>query len=68
MIQYLLFSLLFISKAKAKQFQRQPNKIQESNENLQEKDKKYTRKQNVDFFIDWVVNKIIEKDADKIFN
>ena len=67
MIQYLLFSLLFISKAKAKQFQRQPKKIQKTNENLQEEDKKYTRKQNVDLFTDWVVNKIIEKDADKIF-
>ena len=67
MIQYLLFSLLFISKAKAKQFQRQPKKIQKTNENLQEEDKKYTRKQNVDLFTDWVVIKIIEKDADKIF-
>ena len=67
MIQYLLFSLLFISKAKAKQFQRQPKKIQKTNENLQEEDKKYTRKQNVDLFTDWIVNKIIEKDADKIF-
>ena len=67
MIQYLLFSLLFISKAKAKQFQWQPKKILEKNENLQEEDKKYTRKQNVDLFTDWVVNKIIEKDADKIF-
>ena len=67
MIQYLLFSLLFISKAKAKQFQNQPKKIQKTNENLQEEDKKYTRKQNVDLFTDWVVNKIIEKDADKIF-
>ena len=67
MIQYLLFSLLFISKAKAKQFQRQPKKIQKTNENLREEDKKYTRKQNVDLFTDWVVNKIIEKDADKNF-
>ena len=67
MIQYLLFSLLFISKAKAKQFQRQPKKIQKTNENLQEEDKKYTSKRDVDLFTDWVVNKIIEKDADKIF-
>ena len=67
MIQYLLFSLLFISKAKAKQFQRQPKKIQKTNENLQEEDKKYTRKQNVDLYTDWVVNKIIEKDADTFF-
>ena len=48
----------------AKQFQRQPKKIQETNENLQEEDKKYLINQNVDLFTDWVVNKIIEKDAD----
>ena len=53
---------------KAKEFQRQPKKIQETNENLQEEDKKYLRKQIVDLLTDGVVNKIIEKDVDKIFN
>ena len=41
-------------------------KIQESNENLQEEDKEYLRKQNVDLLTDGVINKIIEKDVDKI--
>ena len=69
MIQYLLFIVyLFISKVKVKQFQRQPKKIQETNEKFQEEEKKYLRKQHIYLFIDLVVNKIIEKDADKILN
>ena len=38
---------LSISKVKAKQFQKQPKKIKESDEKLQEKDKEYLIKQNV---------------------
>ena len=68
MIQYLLFSLFIHIQGEGRQFQNQPKKIQKTNENLQEEDKEYLRKQNVDLFTDWVVNKIIEKDADKIFN
>ena len=52
---------LFISKAKAKQFQKQPKKIQESVEKLQEEDKKYLIKQNVDHHFDAIANKTIEK-------
>ena len=47
------------------QFQRQPNKIEESNEKLQEEDKEYLRKQNVDYHSDAVVNKTKEKDVCK---
>ena len=65
MNQYLLFSL---SISKAKQFQIQLKKIQESNENLQVKDKEYLREQNVDLLTNGVVNKILEKDVDRIFN
>ena len=54
---------LSISKAKTKQFQRQLEKIHESDEKLQEEDKEYLRKQNVDHHSYWVVNKTIEKDV-----
>ena len=53
------------SKAKAKQFQRQPKKIQESDEKLQEEDREYLIKQNVDRHSDSVSNKTIEKNVDK---
>ena len=56
---------LYISKAKVKQFQRQPKKIQEPDEKLQEEDKENLIKQNVDHHSDAVSNKIIEKDVDK---
>ena len=52
---------VFIFKAKVMQFQRQPNKIEESNKKLQEEDKEYLRKQNVDHHSYAVVNKTIEK-------
>ena len=55
---------LSISKAKAKQFQRQPKKIQKSDENLQEEAKEYLRK-NVDHHSNGVVNKTISKDVYK---
>ena len=55
---YLVY--LSICKAKAKQFQRQLKKMQESKEN-KIKIKKYLRKQNFDHLIDGVVNKTIEK-------
>ena len=42
--------------------------MQESNENLQEEDKEYLRKQNVDLLTDGVINKTIEKDIGKIFD
>ena len=47
---------------------RDNKKIQESNENLQEEDKEYLNKQNIDLLTDGIVNKIIEKDVDKFFN
>ena len=56
---------LSISKAKAKQFQRQQKKIQESDEKLQEKDKEYLRKQNVDHHSEGVVNKTKKNDVGK---
>ena len=58
---------LSISKAKVKvkQFQRQPKKIQESDEILQEEDKEYLIIQNVDHHSDAVVNKTIKKDVNK---
>ena len=43
-------------------------KMQESDENLQVEDKEYLRKQNVDLLTDAVVNKIFEKDVDRILN
>ena len=42
--------------------------MQESDENLQVEDKEYLRKQNVDLLTDGVVNKIFEKDVDRILN
>ena len=56
---------LSISKAKAKQFQKQPKRIQESDEKLLEEDKEYLIKQNVDHHSDAVSNKTIEKDVGK---
>ena len=56
---------LCISKTKAKQFQRQQKKKQESDEKLQEEVKEYLRKQNVVHHSDAVVNKTIEKDVGK---
>ena len=44
---------------KVKQFQRQPKKIHKLDENLQEEDIEYLRKQNVDLLTEGVVNKMI---------
>ena len=57
---------LSISKAKAKQFQKKPKKIQESK--LQEENKEYLIKHNCDHHSDAVANKTIEKDVDKHSN
>ena len=59
---------LSISKAKKKQFQIQPKKIIESDEKLQEEDKEYLIKQNIDHHSDAVSNKTIEKDVGKYSN
>ena len=47
---------LSISKAKGKQFQKQPKKIQESDEKLQEENKEYLIKHNFDHHSDAVAN------------
>ena len=52
---------LSISKAKVKQFQRQPMKIQLSDVKLQEDYKEYLGKQNFDHNFDTVANKTIKK-------
>ena len=59
---------LFISKAKVKQFQKQPKKMQESDKKLKEEDKEYLIKQNVDHYSDAISNKTIEKDVGKHSN
>ena len=62
------YAYLSKSKAKAKQFQRQPKKIQESDEKLQEEDKEYLIKQNVDHRSDAVSKKNFWKRCWKTFN
>ena len=65
MIQYLLFSLFIHIQGEGKTISETTKKIQETNENLQEEEKKYLRKQNVDHHSDAVSNKTIEKYVDK---
>ena len=62
------YYLVYLLISKAKQFSRQPKKIQESDENMQEQDKEYLIKQNADLLTNGLVNKTIEEDVDNIFN